>query len=76
MEKNEKNELAGAVLGRRLARELTNEEMAQVSGADFGQYQPTDWNADYGEDTTSGWNETSTGGAEGQDGDYKKDGKK
>lgn len=74
--KIDKDELAGAVLGRRLARELTNEEMAEVSGAGFGDYQPTDWTIDYGSDQTSGWNETSTGGAEGQDADYKKDGKK
>lgn len=74
MKKHEDNELTGAVLGRRLARELTNEELSAVSGADhLGQ---TDWNADFGPDTTSGWSETSTGGADGQDADYKRDNKK
>lgn len=56
----------GAVLGRRLARELTNEELQEVSG---GAY--TDFNKDYGVGSKPGWDNTSTGPF--KDADYSSD---
>lgn len=65
---------SGAILARRVARELTTEEIRSVSGGlDGGQVSPqTDWSEDYKDKSSSGiWIEGSTNS--GGDGDSRKD---
>jgi hypothetical protein len=66
-----KDELEGAVLARRVARELSNEEIEAVSGAGRPPPVPTDWSQDYKTTPTTGVYVNSTN--DGQDGDYKQD---
>ena len=66
---NENKSNGGAVLARRLARELSNEELQEVSGAGAKQ---TDWSVDY-RTSQPGWDNLSTGPSNSGDGDYRND---